>query len=114
MMIHTNSKPISFVIILFLISCNSLKLTTKKPTNPPHKEGYTFGIIKHKDTGNCGWIISDSKNINYDPINIKEDEFLPYTFKKNKIYFKFLPLRMKNRCENVFPIKLIEIIPYTD
>tara|TARA_B110000091_G_C13698508_1_gene425216 strand:+ start:80 stop:421 length:342 start_codon:yes stop_codon:yes gene_type:complete len=113
-MIHPNLKPISFVLILLLISCNSSKLTIKKIAIPSKKEGYTYGIIEPKGTGNCGWIISDSKKNIYDPINIKDDEFFSFSLKKEKIYFKFLSLRMKNRCENTIPIEVLEIIPYMD
>ena len=107
-MIHPNLKLIAltFFIVLLMISCESTKLTTNKTAVTYQKEGYLLGSIVPKDTGNCGWIITDSKNNTYDPVNI-EDE-------KETIYFKFLPLRMKNRCENTSPIALIEVILATN
>ena len=109
-MIHQNLRPIAFLLILIILSCKSTKIIKNKTANNYKKEGYTYGTIVPKDTGNCGWIITDSKNNNYDPINIKDESFLSFSLKKEKIYFKFLPLKMKNRCENISPITLLEVI----
>ena len=109
-MMYPNTKPIAFILIILMISCNSTKSTTNKATLEYKKAGYYLGTIVPKDTGNCGWIITDSNNNNYDPINIKDEKFLSFSLKKETIYFKFLPLRMKNRCKNTSPISLIEII----
>lgn len=111
-MLQTSSKSIFFLISLLIIACNSIKLGSKNTTVDYQKKGYSFGIIEPKKIDNCGWRISVSENIFYDPVNIEEEKFLPFSLKKEKIFFKFLPLRMKNRCENRAPIILIEIISY--
>ncbi len=107
---HSNIKPIVLIIALLMISCKSTKSSTNKEALEYQKKGYSLGTIEPKDTGICGWIITDSNNINYDPINIKDEEFISFSLKKEIIYFKFLPLRMKNRCKNTSPIALVEVI----
>ena len=113
---YPNLKPMAlvFLLILLTVSCESRKLTTNKTAATYQKEGYSLGTIAPKDTGNCGWIITDSKNNTYDPINIEDEKFLSFSLKKEIIYFKFLPLRMKNRCKNTSPIALVEVIIATN
>ena len=113
-MIHSNIKPIGLILILLMISCNSTKLSSNKTDSQYQKEGYTYGVITHKDNGNCGWIISVAKNINYDPINIEDEKFIKFSSSKETVYFKFLPLRMKNRCKNASPIALMEVVLATN
>ena len=108
-MIHSNIKPIGLILILLMTSCNSTKLSSNKTDSQYQKEGYTYGVITPKDNGNCGWIISVAKNINYDPINIEDEKFIKFSSTKETVYFKFLPLRMKNRCKNASPIALVEV-----
>ena len=104
-------KKGSYAILIFLvISCNSSKFTSNKNHEYYQKRGYSRGILLPKDTGNCGWVLSVSKNLGFDPINIEEKKFLPFSLKKQVVYFKFLPLRMKSRCKDYAPIKLIEVI----
>lgn len=115
-MLHPNLKLIAltFFIVLLTNSCESTKLTTNKTAVTYQKEGYLLGTIVPKDTGNCGWVITDSKNNTYDPVNIEDENFLSFSLKKETIYFKFLPLKMKNRCENTSPIALIEVVLATN
>ena len=113
-MIHSNIKPIGLILILLMTSCNSTKLSSNKTDSQYQKEGYTYGVITPKDNGNCGWIISVAKNINYDPINIEDEKFVQFSLTKESIYFKFLPLRMKNRCKNASPIALMEVVLATN
>ncbi len=113
-MIHSNIKPIGLILILLMISCNSTKLSSNKTDSQYQKEGYTYGVITPKDNGNCGWIISVAKNINYDPINIEDEKFIKFSSSKETVYFKFLPLRMKNRCKNASPIALMEVVLATN
>ncbi|MDC3366604.1 hypothetical protein OAV73_04795 [Flavobacteriaceae bacterium] len=113
-MIHSNIKPIGLILILLMISCNSTKLSSNKTDSQYQKEGYTYGVIIPKDNGNCGWIISVAKNINYDPINIEDEKFIKFSSSKETVYFKFLPLRMKNRCKNASPIALMEVVLATN
>ena len=81
-MIHYNIKPIGLILILLMISCNSTKLSSNKTDSQYQKEGYTYGVITPKDNGNCGWIISVAKNINYDPINIEDEKFIKFSSSK--------------------------------
>ena len=97
-----------------MTSCNSTKLSSNKTDSQYQKEGYTYGVITPKDNGNCGWIISVAKNINYDPINIEDEKFIKFSSSKETVYFKFLPLRMKNRCKNASPIALMEVVLATN
>ena len=109
---QTVLKPIPFVLLFLIMSCNSSKSTTKKTVAEYQKEGYTIGTIVPKDSGNCGWVISDSENVKYDPTNIKEEKFSRFSTKEMKIYFKFLPLKQRNRCEDTSPIVLTDVIEY--
>ena len=88
-MIHSNIKPIGLILILLMTSCNSTKLSSNKTDSQYQKEGYTYGVITPKDNGNCGWIISVAKNINYDPINIEDEKFIKFSSSKETVYFKF-------------------------
>jgi hypothetical protein len=109
----TSSKLRLNILILIsftIISCVNSKSSLHKTISKYQKEGYATGTITPKSKGNCGWIITDSKNNSYDPINIEEEKFIQFSLKKENIYFKFLPLRMKNRCKNTSPISLVEII----
>jgi hypothetical protein len=101
-------------ILLTIISCNSSKSSLKKNLIDTKKEGYSIGLIEPKGNDNCGWVISDTQNVKYDPINIEDEKFLRFSLKKEKIYFKFLRLRMKNRCGDNSPIQLIDIISYPE
>lgn len=98
-----------FLVVVFLLgSCNSQKTAVKKSVEEYIKEGYTVGTIS-QGMGDCTVVISvDELNVKYDPINIQDEEFAKLASKKGAIFFKFLPLRMKNRCKNVSPIRLIE------
>ena len=109
----TSSKlrlNILILILITIISCVNSKSSLHKITSKYQKEGYSSGTIIPKNKGNCGWVIIDSKNNSYDPVNIEEEMFIQFSLKKETIYFKFLPLRMKNRCKNTSPISLVEVI----
>jgi len=113
----TSSKlrlNILILILISIISCVNSKSSLHKTISKYQKEGYSTGTIIPKDNGNCGWVITDSKNNSYDPINIEEEKFVQFSLKIEKIYFKFLPLRMKNRCKNTSPISLVEVILATN
>ena len=59
--------------------------------------------------------VFEDNNKNF--VNIKEknyEKFVQFSLTKESIYFKFLPLRMKNRCENTSPIALTEVILATN
>ena len=112
-MMRTILKPITFILLLIIMSCNSSKSTTKKTAIDYEKEGYTIGTIVPMDSGNCSWVISDTENVKYDPTNIKEEKFSRFSTKEMKIYFKFLPLKQRNRCKDTSPIVLTDVIEYT-
>lgn len=101
----------STLLLLFItLSCNSSKSKTSKTQAEYEKEGYFLGTISPKGIGNCAWVIYDEKrNLKFDPINIEDQKFVRFSKKEEKIYFKYLPLRQKNRCDNVAPIQLTEI-----
>ncbi|MFY0630284.1 MAG: hypothetical protein JXR05_07870 [Flavobacteriaceae bacterium] len=106
-------KPFAFVLLLLTLSCNSSKSTTDKTAAEYEKEGYIVGTISPKGNGNCGWIIYDGeRNLKYDPVNIEDEKFVGFSLKEQKVYFKFLPLRQKNRCENTAPIRLTEVATF--
>jgi len=112
-MLQTALKYIfPLVFLSSILACSSSKLNSKNSLAHSLEKGYTLGIIEPKDSGNCGWMISVSENIIYDPINIEEENFIAFSLKKETILFKYLPLRMKNRRENRVPIQLVEIIEY--
>ena len=113
----TSSKLRLNILILILIttiSCVNSKSSLHKTISKYQKEGYSTGTIIPKDNENCGWVITDSKNNSYDPINIEEEKLVQFSLKREKLYFKFLPLRMKNRCKNIAPISLVEVILATN
>ena len=100
-----------FILVLFVSACNSQKTTVKKSTEEYQKEGYTLGIIEPYNSGECTARITIKElGVQYDPTNIKDEKFAEFRSEKTAIYFKFLPLRMKNRCDGVSPIRLIEVI----
>lgn len=104
-------RPILFLALFILnFACNSPKPVLEEAVNRFLKKGYTQGVIEPKGLGSCGWIISVAGNVFYDPINIEDQKFIAFTLKKEAVFFKYLPLKMKNRCENLVPIQLIEII----
>ena len=104
--------PVLFLTLTLMVSCNCLTSTTKKKNIDYEKEGYMFGIIEPKDSGNCGWVITNKENILFDPINIEDEKFSSFITKKEKVYFKFLPLRRSNRCPNVSPVVIVEMVSY--
>lgn len=103
-----------FLILILMVSCNCLTSTTTNNTIDYEKEGYMFGTIEPKDSGNCGWIITNKENILFDPINIEDEKFSSFTTKKENVYFKFLPLKRSNRCMNASPIELLEMVLYPE
>lgn len=74
------------------------------------EEGYSKGFVKETDNTKCQFIIINEKtNTAFDPINFEEDAFRDFRLQGEKIYYKFLPLRMPNRCTEAQPISLVDI-----
>ncbi|MCO4821018.1 MAG: hypothetical protein KC469_03045 [Flavobacteriaceae bacterium] len=113
---------LSLLIYLLVISCHTTKnkaestksSNTNASVNMEHdtfiKAGYKLGLVEFNEEGKCVYTITDqSTNEVYDPVNfmeIAEDDL------KNdivKVYYKFRPLRMMNRCDDLQPIEITEI-----
>jgi hypothetical protein len=114
----------SIVIILFLsiMSCCATKKDSNKTTQDPSKTAIKMNntkmieagflnatIVASNEVGDCPFTISveDNNNNNalFDPINLDE------SFMKDgeKIWVKYFPLRMMNRCVKANPVKIVEI-----
>ena len=107
-------KILPIILISFLMSCNSTKPSTATTKSKDEKnflkEGYILGEVE-KFKGQCSYIIIDQKGgVKYDPINIDHADFSVLKETNKKVYFKFHSLRMANRCVDVLPIELTEII----
>ena len=75
------------------------------------KDGYELGIVKILDNSSCSFIIyNESSQAQLDPVNFNVSEYTE--FKKNnlKIFFRYKPLRMMNRCNDAAPIELISVL----
>lgn len=109
-------------VLFFTIatSCDSAKSTVQeKETNTNAvkemdtklvNEGYVAGTVKYLEKSECSYILVDEKlDLKYDPINIDEEKFASFKTDDRKVYFKFLPLRRMNRCNEASPIQLIDI-----
>ncbi len=104
------------LMLVFFISCDSTKKTVdvKDSSNGIDEtyvsKGYSIGVIKYFAGSKCNWIIIDEiANTKFDPINIGEDNFKRFMIDDNGVYFKYRPLRRKNRCNDVQPIELVDI-----
>lgn len=112
-------------MMLFLTSCNSSKKTVQKTTDNTMSneqsvnkvmdtqminDGFHVGEIKHLKNSKCEYIIIDqATKAKFDPINISEETYETLRKDAQKIYYKYRPLRMMNRCTDANPISLIEI-----
>ncbi len=90
---------------------SQLKNTKTKVLNDRmKKEGYTFGEVEYQEDSDCTYVIIDKYSPSrYDAVNFDADNFLAFKKDGLKIYFKFKPLRMQNRCPDALPIKLISV-----
>ena len=114
------TKTTTLLLISFALSCNTTK-TTVASSNPNatetktmeidySKEGYSIGTITYQKDSKCAYIITDEKSgVKFDPINIDKELFESYKVDNSKIYFKYRPLRMMNRCTEAQPIELEDI-----
>jgi hypothetical protein len=93
------------------VASTSTNATETKTMNIDYsKEGYSIGTITYQKDSKCAYIITDEKSgIKFDPINIDKDLFESYKVDNSKIYFKYRPLRMMNRCTEAQPIELEDI-----
>lgn len=73
-------------------------------------EGFHIGEIQHLKNSKCTYIIIDqTTKMKFDPINIEDEAYRLFRNDTQKIYYKFRPLRMMNRCTEAQPIQLTEI-----
>lgn len=73
-------------------------------------EGYNIGKIKYQENSKCEYLIVDeTTNVKFDPINISEEIYTTFRKDTQKVYFKYRPLRMKNRCLEGQPIQITDI-----
>jgi len=112
----------SIVIILFLsiMSCCATKKDSNKTTQDTSKTAIKMNntkmieagflnatIVASNEVGDCPFTIrvEDNNNALFDPINLDE------SFMKDgeKIWVKYSPLRMMNRCVKANPVKIVEI-----
>lgn len=119
------TKIFASALLIFFASCSSSKETAKETssnnTNNEQsdskimdaqmiKDGFYLGVIKHLKNSKCEYIIMDVKTkAQFDPINISEETYKAFRKDTQKVYYKYLPLRMMNRCNDANPISLIEI-----
>lgn len=72
-------------------------------------KGFHLGQIKYLKNSKCEYIIIDqTTKAKFDPINISEEIFKSLRNDGEKIYYKYRPLRMMNRCNEGNPISLLE------
>lgn len=73
-------------------------------------DGYSKGTIAYLKDSKCSYIIIDEKTgVKFDPINIDSKQFSAFKKDTEKIYYKYRPLRMMNRCNEAQPIELESI-----
>jgi len=84
----------------------TMQMDTETKTNLLN-EGYAMGTIKYLKNSKCSYIIIDEKSgVQFDPINIDTDKYSAFKSESTKVYFKYRPLRMANRCMEAQPIEL--------
>lgn len=119
------SKLLILNLLLVFTSCNSTKEKVQAENSPiinskqsDYKtmdaeminNGFKIGEIKYLKDKECAYIIIDeASNAKFDPVNISDELYQSYKQDNQKIYFKYRPLRMMNRCTEANPISLIDI-----
>ena len=79
------------------------------------KEGYEPGTVKVLKDSKCTFVIVNEKtNVNLDPVNFNISDFEEFRMNDLKVYFKYKPLRMMNRCTEASPVELISIVKKVD
>lgn len=102
------------IILVIMTSCKTSRELHDKENiennfiaSEMKENGFMLGIIaKSDEDSNCEYIIHVNEEIQYDPINLS-DEFKTHNL---EVWFKFIGLRRVNRCPNVSPIRIIEMI----
>jgi len=110
------ARVIIMVIPLFMFGCGICKNNEKKTAEsgmPIAKEmiaeGYKLGeISRSSESENCEYtlkLISEENPFLLDPINLEKE----YQIDGKKIWVKYQILRMKSRCNNAHPIRILKI-----
>ncbi len=97
---------------ILVISCNTNKevLETKDAMSEKMKleEGFKKATVIYSTLeGDCPYTISvEGESVLFDPVNLESN------FKKNqeKVWVKYHPLRMPNRCDKANPVEITEIV----
>jgi hypothetical protein len=119
---------ITLILVSIFQSCNSTKKeieaddTTSTTTQLKNgidkildermkKEGYEFGVVQYLEDSDCSYVIyNESSHARLDPFNFISKDFSEFKENGLKVYFKYKPLRMMNRCSEASPIELISVI----
>ena len=119
-------KITTISLITFVFSCDASKSVADKNTpsetiinsqsetintNPKMlDEGYSKGTVAYLKDSKCSYIIIDEKTgVKFDPININTKEFSVFKKDTERVYYKYRPLRMANRCNEAQPIEIESI-----
>jgi len=119
------TKFFTIALIVLSTSCNSAQETVQETDGDTmNKEqsdnkamdaqmlidGFHIGELKQLKDSVCEFIILDLvTKAKFDPINISEDIYKSIRNDGEKVYYKYRPLRMMNRCNVANPISLIDI-----
>ena len=75
------------------------------------KDGYEPGLVKVLKDSECSFIIYNvATKAQLDPVNFNISEFEVFRKKDLKIYFKYKPLGMMNRCNEASPVELLSVV----
>ncbi len=101
-----------FILILAIHSCQGNKAvseTMKKSEEKMIEEGFKKATVVYSSLPNdCEYTLAiEGEKTLFDPINLE------VKFKKSqeKVWVKYTPLRMPNRCEKANPVELTDIYP---
>lgn len=120
------SKIFTLSLLVLFTSCNSTKETVQEAKGGTMNneqsddskamdaqmlnDGFHLGEIMHLKNSKCEYIIVDlTTKAKFDPINISEEIYKVFKEDNLKIYYKYGPLRMMNRCPDANPIQLTDI-----
>lgn len=103
-------KFLTTIAFLFLISCQSKKASTETIKISEEKmitEGFKKAVVIYSAVpGDCEYTISvEGESTLFDPINLEAS----YKNSQTKIWVKYNPLRMPNRCEKANPVEITDI-----
>jgi len=111
-------RLISLFIFMIIISCNSNKGTTEINNIKPKiintnylEEGYVKAVLLSgiKNSSDCKNTIKvDPFKELLDPINLNDFDF-KIESDNSKVWVKYAALRMRNRCTQARPIKVLDI-----